>query len=223
MKAPGWYPSVEYPGREQWWDGEKFTQNTRWGVQPKEQASPKAAAPVIMNKQLLAPSDKPARRFGNDWFLNVPIILSVITVIWITFAAYPFIVGERSVSYDTVNATVMSVRFIPATGYFSKKLGASPTCAVKATFTKDDVSYIVDAGTSCDAEQGMKAPITYDPKDINATATTASIPLANFNFILSVSTLGALLASIGILQYIRKPTDLAMKRVAKPRKRQGHR
>lgn len=216
MTYPGWYPSEEFPGKMQWWDGSKLTVETRI-MTPQEKKEREAE-----EEQDDSPhEEKQKSAQALDWLTFIPTTAGIAALFWLGFAVLPFATGERSVIYEKVNAPITSVTHKQRTSFdvtYSRRRGPSVECTVHVTAPIEGKHYKATAGSDCNREPGMKTPMVYDPKDIEGTLSNGLLPDSHYNAIYAAGTAATAFGAAGLLRWLRKPLQ-----TRKPRKRKRRR
>ena len=211
MTYPGWYPSDEFPGKMQWWDGSQLTIETR--IMTPQEKKEREAENEDANSQPKE-TDKPGQVL--DWFTFIPTTAGIAALFWLGFAVLPFATGERTFAYEKVNASISKVEHkrVWSDVSFHRRRGYHTECKVIVTFSVDGKHYTAGDGDNCAREVGMKTPMTYDPKDVQGTVSSGLLPASHFNVLFAAGTVATAFGAAGVLNWLRKPI-----RTRKPRKR----
>jgi hypothetical protein len=149
-----------------------------------------------------------------DLLVFIPITAGIGALFWLVFAVLPFATGERSVTYEKVNANIIRVEheYKEQSGSSYSRRGrggyrssTSVQCKVIVSFNVDGKVHTAQDGDVCNREVGMRTPITYDPKDISGTASSSMLPAAHANVVFAAGATGILFGAAGLLTWLRKP------------------
>jgi hypothetical protein len=217
MTFPGWYPSEEFPGRMQWWDGSSLTPQTRL-MTPHEKRLRELSS-VQDESQPEQDEKKPGQAL--DWLSFIPLTAGLASLFWLTLAVMPFATGDRTVTYEKVNATIIRVEHnrVWSDLSFHRRRGYHVECKVIVSFSVDGKSYSMADGDNCSRGVGMKTPLKYDPKDIAGTMTTSLLPAAQANAAFAAGAALTAFTGAGVLKRLRTPLEQKKKSRRPKRKR----
>lgn len=214
MTYPGWYPSEEFPGRMQWWDGKQVTTQTRLMSHHEKK---------LLEAESARNDSQQDEKSGQalDWLSFIPITAGLVSFFWLAFAIMPFAAGDRSVTHEKVNANIVAVQHnrVWSDFSYSRRRGYHIECKVIVSFTVDGKSYTHNDGDNCAREVGMKTPLIYDPKDISGTVTSGLLTAAQANVFFAAGTVATSFAAAGLLKALRAPLPEKKKQRRRPKSR----
>lgn len=215
MKNPGWYPSPNYPGVEQWWNGASWSMHTR---KQQDSGEPQRPAPRRASRVQLTidKKAKPPRRKASAFVtLTLGIGLTLVGIGGVI--QFPYVNGSRD-AYVITEGEIVDKRQWTNSRSSYRRGGhkTTTTCAAKAEFEANGVKYKIDTeewGNKCHYYNGEPIKVTYDTRDIHGTATTVVYENGINTYALGFAVVGSLIClGAWILHAVSQPLKKTRKR-----------
>jgi hypothetical protein len=215
MKSPGWYPSPDYPGVEQWWNGAGWSMHTReqqGGSVPQRPASKRASRVTLTVDK----KPKPERR-KLGFMVKVTLTIGLVLIGSGGVIQAPYVNGSRA-SYVITDGEIVDKRqwTNARSSYRRGYRHTSTTCAAKAQFEANGVKYRIDTeewGNKCHYSNGEPIKVTYDTRDVHGTATTVVYENGINTYALITALVGtAICLGAWILHVVSQPLKHPRKR-----------
>ena len=193
MQQPGWYPSPQYPGQLQYWDGYQWTPQVKPPAGSPEQT---VADPNYVFPQLPA---RPATNFH----IKSKTALRIVAAILFFIALIPLTLTAPTIASNLAGGKVETVGKVVNIDYSTSRskgsgrsMHTTRTCAPIAEYTVDGKKYTAKSNVytaPCNTHIGDAVKVKYDeknPANGNVKESGGIMAVAWFFFIGGLALLG---------------------------------